>query len=305
MRKTILSTVDVARLFNVTETTVKRWADDGQLKCQKTPGGHRKFPMKSIIEFAERNNFEPVGTLSLPSHDGLGQVVEMAILNRDFPVLVNVFIEKALSPDRTDLYEYFSYLYEHRIQMWELHDLVIRPGMSEIGERWMRGEISVSHEHRASYETLDALAKLQAEIFVKNRTHRSALLACVGEDLHEIGLRCAGYLFESEGWDIHYLGARTPAEEIVRSLREVRPSIVALSFTIPTDPRQLMADLSTISDAARGVGAQVVVGGGGVPPEVQKVSGVHAWVHSSRELLEFIGTVNGEPSKEKRTKMQA
>jgi excisionase family DNA binding protein len=305
MRKTILSTVDVARLFNVTETTVKRWADDGQLKCQKTPGGHRKFPVKSIVEFAERNKFEPVGTLSLPNQDGLGQAVEMAILNRDFPILVNAFVEKALSPDRMDLYVFFSYLYEHRVQIWEIHDLVIRPGMEEIGERWKRGDVSVSHEHRASYETLDAMAKLQAEIFMKPRTQQSVLLACVGEDLHEIGLRCAGYLFESEGWDIHYLGARTPVEEVIWSLKEVRPAVVALSVTNPQDHRNIVPDLKAVNEAARASGSRVVVGGNGVPPESRKVTGVDVWVSSSRELLEFIGTMAANQKLGKRGKPQA
>jgi excisionase family DNA binding protein len=52
MQRTILSTADVARLFNVTETTVKRWADEGVLRCQKTPGGHRRFVIKYVVEFA-------------------------------------------------------------------------------------------------------------------------------------------------------------------------------------------------------------------------------------------------------------
>jgi excisionase family DNA binding protein len=152
-KKSILSTADVARLFNVTETTVKRWADEGTLRCQKTPGGHRKFEIRNVVEFAEVNHFEPVGTLSIPDEDKLGQRIQVAMLGRDFSELVAAYVEKALSIDKTDLFRFVSYLYQHRVQLWELYDLVIRPGMAEIGERWVRGEIGVNHEHRASYET--------------------------------------------------------------------------------------------------------------------------------------------------------
>jgi len=69
----------------------------------------------------------------------------------------------------------------------------------------MRGEISIAQEHRASYETLDALAKLQSEILMKLPTGHSILFACLDEEVHEIGLRCAAYLFEAEGWQTHYL----------------------------------------------------------------------------------------------------
>jgi len=232
MRKTILSTADVARLFNVTETTVKRWANDGMLKCMKTPGGHRKYEMKHVVEFAQRVQLEPACALSLSDQDALAQTIQVAILTRDFAALQRVFIEKALSPDKCDLFLLFSYLYQHQIELWEIYDLIIAPGMMEIGERWARGDVKICQEHRASYETLDALAKLQAQIHVKPATGLSVVCACPGNELHEIGLRCAASLFESEGWLTHYLGARTPFEDIVYAVEELHPTTVCISRTV-------------------------------------------------------------------------
>ncbi len=288
MHKTVLSTVDVARLFNVTETTVKRWADEGTLKCQKTPGGHRKFPVRNVIDFAEKNNFEPTGILTMPDYDGLGSAIQVAILRRDFPSLVRAFIEKALSPDRSDLHTFFSFLYEHRIQLWEIYDLVLRPGMAEIGERWVRGEIGVSQEHRASYETLDALARLQAEILIKPQTQESVLFACLGDELHEIGLRCASYLFEAEGWTTHYIGARTPSPAIVTALGELKPSVVALSITNASDPGQLRQDITGIAHAARSRNIRLILGGTGIPAEVLDTKLYDGLLRSSRAIHTYI-----------------
>jgi len=61
MTSTILSTYEVASMVSVTETTVKRWADEGKLPCAKTFGGHRKFKMKDIIEFAEQYGYPLAG----------------------------------------------------------------------------------------------------------------------------------------------------------------------------------------------------------------------------------------------------
>jgi len=288
MHKTVLSTVDVARLFNVTETTVKRWADEGTLKCQKTPGGHRKFPVRNVIEFAETNNFEPTGALTMPDHDGLGSAIQVAILRRDFPELVRAFIEKALSPDPSDLHTFFSFLYEHRIQLWEIYDLVLRPGMAEIGERWVKGEIGISQEHRASYETLDALARLQAEILIKPQTHESVLFACLGDELHEIGLRCASYLFEAEGWSTHYIGARTPSPDIVTALGELKPSVVALSITHASDPGLLRRDITDIAHAARSRNIQLILGGGGISAELLDTKMCDGLMRSSRAIHSYI-----------------
>lgn len=290
-QRIVLSTADVARLFHVTETTVKRWADEGTLTCQKTPGGHRKFDMRSVIEFAEKNNFEPFGALAIPEGDHLGQRIQVAVLGRDFPALVAAFVEKALSPDPTDLSLFLSYLYQHRVQLWEIHDLIVRPGMEEIGARWMRGEIGVNHEHRASYETLEALVKLQTQIRVKPAKGRSAVCSCLGDELHDIGLRCASHLFESEGWATTYLGARTPVEAVATAIRETHPTVVSLSVTYVPPGGIPAQECRCIADAARDVKARVIFGGRGahaLPRDPAWPGSIHA---SSRDLLTSIESI--------------
>jgi len=288
MRKTILSTVDVARLFDVTETTVKRWADDGTLHCHKTPGGHRKFPMRDVIEFAERSKCEPVGVLSLPKDDDQGTAIQMAVIARDFRTLVRIFVEKALSPDRTDLSVYFSYLYEHRFALWEICDNIVRPGMTEVGELLERGEIGINQEHRASYEVLDALARLQAGIFIKPDTGKAVVLACIAEELHEIGLRTASYIFEAEGWTTHYIGARTPPAAVVSAVEELRPGILALSMTTPVESQRSLDDLRRLTLTVHGMGVIILVGGAGVPQSVREFPSVHAVLSSGHDILDYL-----------------
>jgi excisionase family DNA binding protein len=45
-----LSRTEVARLFNVSPSTVTRWADAGKLKCIRTLGGHRRYETHSVLE---------------------------------------------------------------------------------------------------------------------------------------------------------------------------------------------------------------------------------------------------------------
>jgi len=285
MQKAILSTADVARLFNVTETTVKRWADEGMLKCHKTPGGHRKFDVKYVVEFAERNNIEPAGTLSLGPTDVLGKATEMALLSRDYPTLAQIFTEKALTPDDADLYVYLSYLYEHKMHLWEIYDHVVRPGMAEIGNRWMAGLIDVSEEHQASGETLQALAKLQAEILVKPPVGLQAVFACIGEEQHEIGLRCASYLFQSEGWSIQYLGARTPPDAIEKRIRKWQPAATCISISQNSAGNDLEGVLSHLGSVTRQHGSMLIAGGAGVSGDLLQRGVCDAVVFSTRELL--------------------
>jgi excisionase family DNA binding protein len=53
MNEKFLTTEEVSRMLHVGKSTVKRWSDEGKLKCFRTPGGHRKFRFSSVQEFIE------------------------------------------------------------------------------------------------------------------------------------------------------------------------------------------------------------------------------------------------------------
>ena len=46
-----LSSKNVAEILGINISTLKRWTDNGSLKCTKTAGGHRKFTMQNIRDF--------------------------------------------------------------------------------------------------------------------------------------------------------------------------------------------------------------------------------------------------------------
>jgi len=257
------------------------------LKCHKTPGGHRKFEIRNVVEFAEANHFEPAGALEIAGSDGLDSKIQVAVLSRDYPLLVESYVRRALTTDGNGLFPFLSYLYQHCMQIWELHDRVIRPAMEEIGGRWSRGEIGVAEEHRASYETLEALAKLQLQIRIKPPSGRSVVCATIGDELHEIGLRCAAYLFESEGWGVHYLGSRIPADAVCAAIERWQPDIVCLSSTV-SGGGDHAGDLVNIAAAAERTGAVFLAGGRHAGSLTQKDGSPDASRNSSQELLCFI-----------------
>ena len=49
-----LSISEAAERLGVHATTLRRWADSGQISCSVTPGGHRRFSVDDVEEFATR-----------------------------------------------------------------------------------------------------------------------------------------------------------------------------------------------------------------------------------------------------------
>jgi methanogenic corrinoid protein MtbC1 len=47
-----------------------------------------------------------------------------------------------------------------------------------------------------------------------------------------VGGKMVADIFELNGWDGHFLGANSPAEDMVRFIQEVKPDIVGLSLSI-------------------------------------------------------------------------
>ncbi len=53
-RRTILSTIEVARMLGVAVSSVSRWIDEGKLIAGRTPGGHRRIERDDLIRFLQQ-----------------------------------------------------------------------------------------------------------------------------------------------------------------------------------------------------------------------------------------------------------
>src|SRR5690348_3621717 len=59
-RKTHLTPNEVAELLMVNPVTVRQWAARGLLRSLTTPGGHRRFLLSDVEEFARSRGTAPV-----------------------------------------------------------------------------------------------------------------------------------------------------------------------------------------------------------------------------------------------------
>jgi methanogenic corrinoid protein MtbC1 len=64
------------------------------------------------------------------------------------------------------------------------------------------------------------------------RRGKTLVAACVAEELHEVGIRMVADFFEMDGWDSYYIGANTPAQDLIAAVKERKADVVALSSTM-------------------------------------------------------------------------
>jgi methanogenic corrinoid protein MtbC1 len=155
----------------------------------------------------------------------------------------------------------------HGTPIRDLYLAVFQPCLREIGRLWQANEISVAQEHFCTAATQNIMAQLYAHIFTTPRCGRRLVAACVGQELHEVGLRMVADLFELAGWDTYYLGANTPADSIVATLAAQRADVLALSATMTFHLGTVAGLIAEVrrSDAQRNLHRPLKIMVGGYP----------------------------------------
>lgn len=138
---------------------------------------------------------------------------------------------------------------------------VLQPVQKELGRLWQTNRISVAQEHFATAVTQMVMSQLYSYIFSTTKRGQTMVAACVGGELHEIGMRMVADFFEMHGWDTHYLGSNTPAKDIVETLALTRADVLALSATMGTHIPETASVIEAVRADPRTRNTKIIVGG--------------------------------------------
>ncbi|WP_176239343.1 cobalamin B12-binding domain-containing protein [Mariniplasma anaerobium] len=73
---------------------------------------------------------------------------------------------------------------------------------------------------------------MYSSIFEERMEGTHAMVAvCVGNELHEIGMRMVADFFEMDGWDTFFIGSNLPVSEIIKELKLNSVDLLAISLT--------------------------------------------------------------------------
>ena len=122
---------------------------------------------------------------------------------------------------------------------------VLQPALYEIGRRWERGEVEVSAEHFASAFVIRRLGAL-FNLSQPEAGRGPVVAACLEGELHEIGLLLTCLFLSRRGVKILYLGPNLPLDDLIETVRRLRPPLVLLSATTPEAAEQLASATSEL-----------------------------------------------------------
>jgi MerR family transcriptional regulator, light-induced transcriptional regulator len=146
-----------------------------------------------------------------------------------------------------------------------LRDVVLRC-LSDIGDAWARGDMTVAEEHFASQLIRERLLAL-ARDWDRGRGPR-ALLACPSGERHDIGLICFGIVLSRSGWRITFLGPDTPIDALTGTVAALEPELIVLAASAEEWFVSMTSPLRTLASEH-----EVLIGGAGATARVAHATG--------------------------------
>lgn len=167
----------------------------------------------------------------------------------------------------------------------QVGERVIQPVMVEIGERWHRGELSVTREHYATNYVLQRLASILRTL-PNLHDGPEMWIGCAPGEQHEMGAMMVAIFLRRAGYQVRYLGQDLPLEDLLAEVRLQRPAIVLFSAT----GLAAAANLRDLCDALANLDSPrpVICYGGrafNVHPELRdKIAGVYLGATASEAV---------------------
>jgi len=201
--------------------------------------------------------------------------------------LAQTYLESLLSGSRRQATAIILQAVELGTSVKDIYLHVFQPVQRELGRLWQLGEISVAQEHLATAVTQFIMSQLYPRIFATERCGRRLVAACVGDELHELGIRMVADFFEMGGWDTYYFGASTPSTAIVSATSEYEPHVLALSVTMTFHVRTLAELIEQLRAREHGARTPVLVGGYpfNTSPGLWRRIGADAVAHDAEEAI--------------------
>ena len=245
MNKRIYSTRELAQIWNVSESTIKRWADRGELCCYRTPGGHRKFHLQDICNFQKQRGFEATGLLTTEKWED--PEIEEALNRKRFDKVRQLIHYLALQNQRGRIRDLMERLYMRGMGLADLYDEVLIP-IVERGQRELENEeISIGQEKLLRNNLEEAMSILFPELIRRRQSGRTGLCGAP-DDPCRISVNALSRIMEVEGWDCLNLGSRVPCTVMAEMVDEEPVNLVCVacaeSDTLNSDDFETLAEVA-------------------------------------------------------------
>ncbi len=251
----LLSPKDLAAAIGVSESSVKRWVDEGRIRVMRTAGGHRRIPVRHALQYIRKSGAEVL------HRDRLGLGEAGIQYQAEDPGSDEALVSALVTGDQAAARAWMRDRYLSGDSPARICDMPIASALTEVGDTWRHEPDGVAIVHRTTETCLHALGYLKS-LLPLPETDAPTAMGCSPEgDPYQVPSLMASLVLASVGWREINLGANLPLPSLCAAMRSQRPALVWISLSSDSAREKASIDLASVGSAAAEVGAEVVVGG--------------------------------------------
>lgn len=259
-----ISTNEAAQAIGVSESSVKRWCDLGILASAKTPGGHRRMPVRDVIRFVrqEERTVAKAELLGLPRQSGRRRYTPETAYHDLLRGL------RTGDESRIRLITFDLFLGGYEIST--ICDQALVPALAAIGELWHIGKIEVFEEHRSIEICTRLLHDFHCLLPVPATTSPLAIGASLEGDPYTLPGRMAELVLLEAGWRVASLGQALPIAGLIPAVERLEPALFWMTLSTIADQLSFLENYRLFAEALKQRGVPLIVGGRALTPELRR-----------------------------------
>lgn len=261
MEEVFFNTNEVANMLRVDKSTVKRWTDEGKLKCFRTPGGHRKFRADDVYNFMLQYNYNVSGLTLLPQLVSDETILKRIIQKEDFHALISVCFSAAIRGNKEEVLSLFLEVHRAGLAVSLIFDHLLRPTMKRIADIFNANKIAFS-EHRLAFNTLSAaVAQLGNNVARIPRNNKTVISVSLEREQNDLELTALVTLLEIEGFTVLNLGSGLTADAVNQLVDKIKPFAVCIHTTFTNSEERFVFEVESVLRASKENMTQLVLSG--------------------------------------------
>ena len=156
-----------------------------------------------------------------------------------------------------------------------------------MGTQWKNGNIRIYHEHLASAVIRKFLSDQLSKVQVSPNAPSIIVTTPLGQ-LHELGALIVALTAANLGWQIIYLGANLPAEDIAAAVGEKNIKYILLSIVYPANDPLLYTEILQLNQLLNKE-VQLLIGGRAAKSYQQAINETNSFYFENlNQLRDFL-----------------
>lgn len=139
---------------------------------------------------------------------------------------------------------------------------IIWPIMVEVEQLWRSDRITASEEHLATRINRTIVDQLQNKLPRRPSKNKKIAICCAQTELQELGAQIMADLFESDGWEVKFLGGGLTNDDILAFIHEYAPEILLIYGIAPKQAPDVRRLIDTIKDINAWPNMRIMASGG-------------------------------------------